>query len=774
MTAQLLLPRFVVRLSYLWLAALLTLLLLGACGATKSNIDTSVKLVAVTDQTTGRQIITTREDQPARFFSKQRQRETFFSGNIDASLSTPSGGNPSGFLNLGEVNSPGTGSAASEFQTEITSEDLRIEPLRQQQVVGGQWQPEFSGGSVSLNYTDETLEDVVQDILGGILGVNFIVGESVTGTVTFRSEKRFRKSELVQILADILARNGYLIQYFNSVYHIGLPEELETLTGLRARTGLEGDQLYVVELRDTAPENIAEIASALIPPGNTITAVPDSSNIVVRGDPSQFRSIEDLLKSLAGRGSRQNVLAILPLRRSSPEVVANQLATVYAERNLGDVIFLPLEQRQGILVVAESQKAVNDARRLTEGLDVDYRDTAKLRVIQLTYLDAQQTAAQLSEVFASGATGEPVNSEPEGMDSDVIRAAIDRASTGDSSRGVTSTVDGGDSISAPRFLRDRNSQPETDATNSDGSNVNQRNAQPVETAVGVSITAGSRNNALLVRSSYEDFKRISAAVQALDVPLAQVVIEATIVEVDINDTLQYGVQAFLQRGTDSSIRSSTLAGPADPGLPGFAALFSFSSGNLSAQSVITALQTVSDVKVISSPYLTVANGATSRLAVGDQIPFVTASQTSNSDGTVTVTQEVDTRDIGVILEVTPTIAPDNSVLLSIRQEVSSAANTNTTAGTNPTISQRTVESQINVMSGNTVLLGGLIQERADRSTNGVPVISRVPILGEAFKQTNDVQRRSELLVLITPRVARNNAQITDLTNQLKWQLGARN
>jgi general secretion pathway protein D len=294
-----------------------------------------------------------------------------------------------------------------------------------------------------------------------------------------------------------------------------------------------------------------------------------------------------------------------------------------------------------------------------------------------------------------------------------------------------------------------------------------QDAPPVELGSGVKIAADSRNNALLVRSTYSEFKRIAAAIKALDVPLAQVVIEATIVEVDINDSLQYGVQAFLQRG-DNTFRSAPVTGAADPGGPGFSALLTATSGATDIQMVLTALQSVSDLKVISSPYLTVTDGATSKLSVGDQIPFVTASQTSSSDGSVTVTKEVETRDVGVILEVTPKIAPDNSVILEIVQEVSSARSEATTAGDNPVVSQRRLESTITVQSGSTILLGGLIQERSDISKDGVPVVSKIPIIGEAFKQTEDVQHRSELLVLITPRVVRNTNQVADLTDQLRY------
>lgn len=139
---------------------------------------------------------------------------------------------------------------------------------------------------------------------------------------------------------------------------------------------------------------------------------------------------------------------------------------------------------------------------------------------------------------------------------------------------------------------------------------------------------------------------------------------------------------------------------------------------------------------------------------------------------MTVTQETNLRDIGVILSVTPRVSPDNSVQLDITQEVSSAREVSTSAGSDPVIAQRSITSQIRVQSGASVLLGGLIQERTETTENGVPVIRRIPVLGNAFNRKKDTQTRSELLVMITPRVARTDTQMDNITRQLRLEIGA--
>ncbi|WP_163850628.1 secretin N-terminal domain-containing protein [Pseudooceanicola aestuarii] len=744
-------------------ALLVGFLLLAAC-ATETGKETRQNLVVAIDPVTGEEIVTTQEEaRTPKFFSRDNLRETYFSGDTGTRLGNTDGSGPTGFINFNAVNN-GPGGArqgnAARFE-ELRAEDIVVEPLRSQSVIGDQWQPDFkSQRTVTLSYDQEPLRDVIQNVLGGILGVNYVVGDSVEGSLTFRSEQRFAPAELVQMLSDVLARNGYLIQYFNGVYHIGTPDELDTLTGLRSRTGLAGDSSYAIKLRRPPPENIVPIIQSLIPPNNVVAEVPGTNNLLVRGDPSQFKAIEELVMSLTESVPRNALVALYPTRNSPPDAVAEQITAIYESRNLANVMILPVDQAPGILVVADRQSTLNDVGRLTRNLDVENRDAPQIRVIQLKHLDAEQLARQLATMVDGTGIAQtgPANGGRGGAGSNVVQAGIDRANTGQDARDGGG-VEGGENVPAPTFIgRDNRGGSAPDPVSS---------PDRERAAAGITFATDGRNN-LLVRSRFGEFKRIKQLVEAMDVPRAQVVIEATIVEVDINDSLQYGVQAFLQQD-GLSIRTSTAqGGAADPGGGGFVGMIDRMAGNTAIQAVLSALQSVTNVKVISSPYLTVVDGATSRLAVGDQIPFVTASQTSNSNGTVTVTQEIDAKDVGVILDVTPRISPDNSVFLDITQQVSSARNVDTQAGSNPVIAQRFVQSQITVQSGRTVLLGGLIQERADNSENGVPVLRKIPVLGNAFNRRSNQQTRSELLVMITPRVVRNDNQLTNLSQRLRW------
>jgi general secretion pathway protein D len=293
--------------------------------------------------------------------------------------------------------------------------------------------------------------------------------------------------------------------------------------------------------------------------------------------------------------------------------------------------------------------------------------------------------------------------------------------------------------------------------------------------------ADTRTNTIMVYSTYAIFKRLHDVLLALDVPQAQLLIEAMIVEVQLNDQLDHGVQMFLQ-GPELAARSTgdpipqvvgglPVTNPTGAGGAFVAANARF--GAYRADLIVQALQSITKVKVISSPYLTVLDGKTARLVVGDQIPYTVRSQTSQNTGNVTVTQEVEIKDTGIILDVTPKIYSDNSVELKINQQVSTPAASALAGNTTPVISQRNVDSNVLIQSGRTVVLGGMIQDRHEVNESGVPVLRTAPVVGDLFKTKSDRVQRVELLIMITPRVVRHTSQIEDITRLLRSQLHTR-
>ncbi|MEL6839006.1 MAG: secretin N-terminal domain-containing protein [Pseudomonadota bacterium] len=590
---------------------------------------------------------------------------------------------------------------------------------------------------VEIRFENDPLTLVVDQLLGGLLSANYVAATPLQGEVDFETRAPILRSEIPTILRDILGARGYVMKLINGVYQIGTPETIEQLERNAAVGASSEFETRVIRIERGNLEEIADVVARILPIGASVTPVPNDGSLIVSASAADINAVVNLVNTLVDTGVAQDLVAIVTLQRSAPEAVATAVLSYYDQRGTPrsrTPIVIPLENQQSLLIGARDAGTMNNTRQLIRGLDRDLRDSASLRIIPMTHLPAAEIAAQLNEIFGGGATP---------------NTGLDQADAGPSRTAIT----------VPANIRAEdaaeNAPPEAELARA-------ASASPA----GVSIVPDSRNNALLVFATFEQFKRIREVVQALDLPLAQVVIEATIVEVGVNDNLRFGVQAFLQRN-NINVRSATETVPTDPERAGFFGNFS-SIGGSSVDVVIDALRNVTDVQIISSPYLTVLDGRAARLSIGDEVPFLTSSTDAENDGTTTTTNQIEIRETGVILEVTPSISADNSVLLNVVQEVSSVAPAGEDANDlTPTIQQRTITSDIVVQSGRTALLGGLIQDSQTDVVTGIPVVSDIPVVGELFKQTNNTIARTELLVMITPRVVRKPSQLDNITRQLR-------
>ncbi len=642
-------------------------------------------------------------------------------------------GNQVAFIGTLEDDTEVTVTAAEQRKDEIDLERAGARRLK-------------DGERVEIKLNNDPIEFAVDQLLGGLLSVNYVAASPLEGTVTFETREPILASQVPTVLRDILASRNLVMKLINGVYQIGSPAIIEQLEANSAIGNSSELATEIITVRNGNLGELADVVSQILPSGATINAVPSDGVLIVRANPADLPAIRDLVETLVSTGAADDLIAIVPLKESPPEQVAASVLTYYETSQTPASripVVIPLENQQALLLGAKTQSAMNNVRKLVRGLDRDLRDSASLRIIPLRHVPAAEIAAHLNAIFGNGAA--PT----------VQSAAAQADADGD--------ID--TSVLVPANIRGNSANASVEDSVTDaGPAAVPANGQ-------VSIVPDERNNALLVFATFKEFKRIREVVRTLDLPLAQVVIEATIVEVDINDALGYGVQFFLN-SSDVALRSSTTITPTDPGQVGLFANIGASSVNV----VLSALQSVTNVRVISSPYLTVLDGKPARLSIGDQVPFLTASTDANSDGTTTTTNQIEVRDTGIILEVTPRVGADNSVLLDINQEVSSVAPGGAEANElTPTIQQRSIRSDIVVQSGKTALLGGLIQDSDTRVTTRVPVVSQIPVVGGLFKQTRNDLVRTELLVMITPRVVRKPSQLENITRQLRGNLvGASN
>jgi general secretion pathway protein D len=597
---------------------------------------------------------------------------------------------------------------------------------------------------VTVNFSNASLNYILEQVLRGALGVNYIAPDNLPTVSTFRIDAPIPKSRLLQTLRDLLARHHLVMRPMNGVYHIGPAEVIDAMAANVARSGGDVDGTRVVRLPRGNAQQVAALASQLLTSGVQVipSSAPDS--LILKANASDFASAERMLQALSEAAVGYDEVAILPLSRSAPEAVASQLNEFYAPTLRQDqerVTVVPLQNQQAILVGTSHPSLMRSLVQLVAQLDRTAADRSDLRVIPLTHLRPSQISQQLAEVFGA----ETASFKREDLEGGA------RSMTGVRSR-----------LKTPDPIR-----PAMSPTSSQPGAAAAETAPASPTPVAgtatlpsdIRIVADDRTNSLLVYSSYSVFKRMKEVVQLLDIAQAQVIIEATVVEVQLTDQVQSGVEFLLKYsglsfGTGTAQESQLFNGATD-------------IGPVNVQAALKALKAVTNLRVVSSPYLTVVDGEAARLVIGDQVPFAVSSQSTIVDGRTTTTSNTEILDTGIVLQITPRIHANNSVSLEVIQSVSTVKPNSDRGDHRPTISTRDITSQILAQSGRTVLLGGLIQERKELTENGVPIASNIPVLGQLFRSNNDDRQRTELLVLITPRVSRASAEIEEITRMLQ-------
>jgi len=294
----------------------------------------------------------------------------------------------------------------------------------------------------------------------------------------------------------------------------------------------------------------------------------------------------------------------------------------------------------------------------------------------------------------------------------------------------------------------------------------------------VRVMADRINNTLLIHAVPAEYERIAATLKRLDVQRAQILIEASIVEVTLGDGLEYGLQWTFNGGVGDGRSGRGVIGAAASGgtlgadgstAAGISNAFTYTlrnaAGNISA--VLSALANKSLVKVMSSPSLMVLDNHTAAIQVGSQQPVNTGTTISGTSSITTT--NIQYKDTGVMLGVTPSVSAGDLVTLDIDQIVTDLGADSTSAQTSgyPTFLQRQINSKVAVRSGETLVLGGLIKDSASSSKGGVPLLSSIPVVGALFGRHKNTADRTELLVILTPRVLRSDEDARAVSRELR-------
>ena len=642
-----------------------------------------------------------------------------------------------------------------------------------------------SGDDVTLMFQDAPIEEVATTILGDLMGMAYVLDDRVAGTVSLKTGRPIPRNALVAVMEGILKSNNAVLVENNGVFHIvPASENLSSIVSPSFSVdAAKGYQIIVVPLRYVAATEMKNILSSIQGADKNIQVDARRNLIMVSGTQSELTNMLDTIEIFDVDQLKGMSTGIFRLAQSNAEVVANELRSIFGfgsadQASEGIIKFIPIERINAILAISTQARYLDSVEDWVERLDqIDNTIARSLHVYFVQNVRAAYLAGILQELFDADVSTQE--------DESGGRLAPGLSGSSQSSFGGSAgSSDGGGSFSNDASVLDS----ETPSGPSAGglSSLQRRTAFSSDfndrsSSLGgnsdspIKIIADEENNALVIKATREEYGEIEEAIARLDIVPLQVLIEATIVEVSLTGDLSYGLEWFFRNNnvfdSDDGIARLDLGGGGISALtPGFS--YSIVDSANGVRAVLNTLASDSKMKVISSPSLMVLDNHSASINVGDQVPVRTSESTNTGtagDDSI-VTSTIQFVETGVTLEVAPRVSKGGNVVMDIFQSIRTANATQTSTIDSPTINQRQVQTSVAVQSGDTIVLGGLIQDDNGRSNSGIPGLRNLPIAGLLFGTTAKTSSRTELLVLITPTAVSDSGEAKEATEELREKL----
>ena len=614
-------------------------------------------------------------------------------------------------------------------------------------------------GEIVLNFEGESIQSVVHTILGEVLQETFVIGPGVSGEVTFSTSKPVSRDELMPILELLLRWNGATMVFTEGRYHI-LPVSDAIKGHLFPEIGnaerARGYEVRAVPLKYISAAQMAIILEPYVRDGGIVKADDFRQIIFLAGTPEELRNYLKTVEIFDVDWLEGLSVGIFPLETVDVESIITELETIFgsnAESPLAGMFrFVPLERLGSIMVITFEEEYLYKAEEWIKILDRGAAGAGKqLYVYRVKNLEAPILAGYLTALFG-GDPGTPTSNTPQGT----LAPGLEPVQVG----------------TVSDFNENRLGMQQQQQTGRQG----EQDGGLLIGDTDIRITSVLETNSLLIQATQAEYNSVLAAIKRIDIEPLQVLIESQVLDVELNEELQFGVNWFLTNnaalippgiGDTSSVLQNAAwgSGSAESGGFNFLATLAtpLANGLPFIQATIAALDEVTDVRSLAAPSLLVRNNATATITVGTQVPVQSSSISTGGVGNVVSSaQYVST---GITLTVTPRINPGGLVYMDVTQDVSrpGARDPDISTSGNPPINNKSVTSQVAVQSGQTVFLGGLISEQDSRGRSGVPYLSRIPVIGYLFGSKTKATTRSETLVMITPTVVENIVDLKEVS-----------
>ena len=646
---------------------------------------------------------------------------------------------------------------------------------------------------LTINLVGASIAEVSKTVLGDILGLNYSVSDKLKGTITLRTAHPVDKTGLLEIFKAVLHNEGATLVNRNDFYEV-LPSADAAATGtpLRRETGLDGDRggtsTEIVPLRFVAAPEMERVLRSAAPQAGILRVDTARNLIVISGTSAELSGLDELIGVFDVDWMRGMSFALFPVETSDPETIARELDTIFANDRdsptKGLTRFIGNRRLKSVLVISPRPEYVHKAEIWIRRIDRVNQETQKqvhvyhvqhravgdlAKLLQKVYAGnqggGQATIASAASTAPAAGSAAPLDQSRPASNGGLAAPSAPAAGAGVSlAAGVAAVPAGASGLGEATLPADAVAGGIGSGTTAAGDAMpsDDRNS-------GITVSADEANNSLVVTATASEYRRVLHILESLDTRPNEVLLEATIAEVTLNDELKLGVRWFFQnKGGDRSLSFTDSSGV----VPSVAAAgLSYLIKSSDIKVLINALSNVTNVDLLSHPSLMVLENRKASLQVGDQVPILTQTQQTASAATATTTSNsVSYRNTGILLNITPRVGSDGTVLLELEQEVSDTKSNTSSGIDSPAFTQRRIQTTVSVKNGETIILAGMIQDKSTRSRDQVPILGDIPFIGNVFKNKTDSIVRTELLIAITPQVIKDSRQLSAITDELRDSL----
>lgn len=662
-------------------------------------------------------------------------------------LANPGPGAAEGFPGSGALGANSAVGTDNSEPTLYTGTDQLINLPKAQKPV------RFLGDDVSLNFEQAPLTEVVHAVMGDILELDYVVEHPIGGEVTLRTRTPVPRDELLDILESLLKANeALMIRDSDGRYFVSGSGQMSRLkpSVAASASGVSGFSTIIVPLQYISASSMAEILRPVAEEGSFVRIDNLRNILMLAGTRAQLAGWQEMITTFDVDMLKGMSVGIFPIQNGSIEEVETALSALLGNTagadsaaeglaGIGSVVrIIPVPRLSSILVVTPRAHYLKRIKTWIERLDQtpDANYERRLYVYEVQNSNAEHLASLLSGVYGGSGSG------------------------GSGTRTGSSVAPG----FTPERVTGSNSDSGALGGNSSGSQG------PTNFSVGdVRVVADDDNNALLIYATGREYRKIEPALRRLDIAATQVVIEASIIEVSLDDSLKYGLEWTFNgdlNGGYSGLGQLFAGGRGAPGAAGDGFSYSFLNSKGSIKAVLNTLASKNLLNVISSPSVMVLDNQTATIQVGDQVAVPGNSIVTGE----TVTSSISYRDTGVLLTVTPSVNAGGMVTMDIEQAVTDINEAESSSSDQPSFLERKITSRVAVRSTESIVLGGLIRENKSRDSNGIPILHEIPVLGALFGTKARTNRRTELLVIITPRAIYNDSELREVSNEMRSQM----